>query len=105
MSVYQVTKLPCLSLPFGASVLPYQLLNYLEKFERVYLWMDFDEIGQLNLNNFLKKIGEKKCYPIKEKTEEELKSLTNLDSVPRIKDANDVLKFRPDLIWNYIKDS
>lgn len=68
--------------------------------------MDFDEIGQLNISNFVKKIGESKCYPIREKSQEDLKILlqTNQD-VPIFKDANDVLKFNPKLILEYIKDA
>lgn len=33
MSVYQVTKLPSVSLPFGASNFPFQLINYLSSYE------------------------------------------------------------------------
>jgi twinkle protein len=52
MSVYQVMKLPTLSLPFGASNFPYQLLDILKDYEKVYLWMDFDQMGQMNVENF-----------------------------------------------------
>ena len=42
--------------------------------------MDFDEMGQINLQNFCDKIGKNKVYPIKQ-----------VKSNFEIKDANDVL--------------
>lgn len=38
--------------------------------------MDFDDIGQLNLSNFVKKVGESKSYPVKELNSEEISKLT-----------------------------
>ena len=76
MSVYQATKLPVLSLPFGASNFPYQLLDILKDYEKVYLWMDFDQMGQMNVENFASKIGSSKTIIIREKSKEEIQKLT-----------------------------
>jgi twinkle protein len=45
MAVYQATHIPAISLPNGASNLPVQLIKLLEGLDRIYLWMDSDEIG------------------------------------------------------------
>lgn len=59
----------------------------------------------MNLTSFVKKVGESKSYPVKEKSHEELSELLETDNYPQIKDANDLLKYKPDLIWAYLKAS
>lgn len=86
MAVYQATKMPSVSLPNGASHLPVQLLELIEKFERVYLWMDNDEIGLQNVENFSNKIGVKRTY------------LVRPDPELGIKDANDALRQGSDVV-------
>ncbi len=103
MSVYQVTKLPVLSLPYGATNFPLKILDYIKDYERVYLWMDFDEMGQINLENFSNKIGKSRTYIVQAIQPNDIRLLTNKDEIPNIKDANDVLKFHPPLIWEYLK--
>jgi hypothetical protein len=39
--------MPCVSLPNGASSLPPKVLPLLERFDRIYLWMDDDVAGQV----------------------------------------------------------
>lgn len=39
--------MPAISLPNGAGSLPPQVLPLLERFERIYLWMDDDVPGQV----------------------------------------------------------
>lgn len=46
MAVYQETSMPAVSLPNGAHNLPVSLLPFFERFERIYLWMDADEVGR-----------------------------------------------------------
>ena len=65
MAVNQVTNLPAVSLPNGASNLPNQLIPMLEKFDRIYLWMDNDEAGQINLQNFATKLGLSRTYIVR----------------------------------------
>jgi len=47
MAVHQMTGLPAVSLPNGAGSLPIEILPRLEKFKKIYLWMDDD--GKLYL--------------------------------------------------------
>jgi len=42
MSVYQATGRVAVSLPNGASSLPLEICEKLERFKRIYLWMDDD---------------------------------------------------------------
>jgi twinkle protein len=56
MAVHQETGLPCVSLPNGANSLPISLLKFFERFERIYLWLDADEVGQNAVEKFSKVI-------------------------------------------------
>ena len=47
MAAYMGTGLPAVSLPNGASSLPIDVLPLLERFDRIYLWMDNDAPGQV----------------------------------------------------------
>ena len=47
MAVFQATGMPAVSLPNGAGSLPIDVLPLLERFERIYLWMDNDAAGQV----------------------------------------------------------
>lgn len=64
MAVHEATGLPAASLPNGASSLPTQLVTYIERAERVYLWMDNDEVGQINIPTFVSKLGAKRTYVV-----------------------------------------
>lgn len=57
MAVYQETGMPAVSLPNGANNLPVQFLPYFERFERIYLWMDADEVGRASAEKFAKVIN------------------------------------------------
>ena len=76
MAVYQGTGLGAVSLPNGARSLPPVLLSLLERFERVFLWMDDDEAGKEGAEAFVKKLGVERCFIVKSK----------------YKDANDSLR-------------
>ncbi len=62
MAVWQCTGLPAISLPNGARSLPVELLPKLERFERIYLWMDDDAAGQEGAEAFARKLGIGRCY-------------------------------------------
>ncbi|KAL3922897.1 MAG: hypothetical protein SGILL_001960 [Bacillariaceae sp.] len=57
MAVSQGTGLPAISLPNGCRSLPVQVLPLLERFEKIYLWMDNDGPGQEGAEKFAKKLG------------------------------------------------
>lgn len=64
MAVYEKLKIPALSLPNGCRHLPVQLLPLLEKFKRIYLWMDDDRPGQEGADLFGNKLGKSRCYVV-----------------------------------------
>lgn len=86
MSVFQATGRPAISLPNGASSLPLSLLVPLERFKRIYVWMDEDDPGQAGAQQFCKKLGLKRCLSVR--------GLGG--SGRRYKDANDALLEKAD---------
>lgn len=125
MSAYQATGIPAISLPYGASSFPPALLDYIESIHKVYLWMDFDDIGQLNVKTYADKIGPSKTFVVKElpveeiekilmgsdfmlkTTEEKMEIQVQIEKFKKngIKDANDALKISSTLITEYIKNA
>ncbi|KAL6068923.1 Twinkle protein, mitochondrial [Balamuthia mandrillaris] len=82
MAVHQATGMPAISLPNGAQSLPIELLPQLERFSKIYLWMDDDVPGQDGAHKFAQKLGLKRCYLVSTK-----------DGDPDgPKDANDALR-------------
>jgi hypothetical protein len=62
MAVSQATGKPAVSLPNGCRSLPLQVLPLLERFEKIYLWMDSDAPGQEGAEKFAKKLGLNRSY-------------------------------------------
>lgn len=85
MAVYQKTGIPTLSLPQGATNLSDNLLPYLSRFDKIVLWMDNDEAGNLNKSKIAEKIGLSRTYVVNH-------------NVPKMKDANDFLLHHPEMI-------
>eukprot|EP00347_Sterkiella_histriomuscorum_P022319 403330901 len=86
MAVYQETGIPAVSLPNGANHLPVQVLPFFERFERIYLWLDADEVGRNSAEKFAQKLGVKRTIIIDSRFEDE--------NGP--KDANDALRMKLD---------
>lgn len=87
MAVYQATKMPTVSLPNGCRSLPIEVLPLLERFEKIYLWMDDDVPGQEGAQKFAQKLGIERCWFVSTK-----------DGDPKgPKDANDALRAGKDL--------
>jgi twinkle protein len=57
MAAHQATGLPAISLPNGANSLPLELMPELERFKRIYLWMDDDTAGRAGAEKFAQKLG------------------------------------------------
>jgi twinkle protein len=91
MAVYQATGRPAISLPNGCRSLPVSALPLLERFDRVYLWMDNDGPGQEGAEAFAKKIGLERCYVVRP-TPQNCPETADLP-----KDANDALRTNCDL--------
>lgn len=62
MAVSQATGMPAVSLPNGCRSLPVEVLPLLERFEKIYLWMDNDGPGQEGAEKFAKKLGLNRSY-------------------------------------------
>jgi twinkle protein len=90
MAVWQATKLPAVSLPNGAGSLPLDVLPLLEKFDRIYLWLDNDAPGQAGAEKFARKLGLSRCYVVKPLKED-------LEKFGAVKDANDALRLGVDM--------
>lgn len=86
MAAHQATGMPAVSLPNGASSLPPALLPALERFRKIYLWMDDDMPGRDGAQQFSKKLGVRRCVVVR----------TNTPKKP-CKDANDALLMGLDL--------
>jgi twinkle protein len=87
MSVYQETGLPAISLPYGASSFPPEILPSLERFQRIIIWMDDDEPGQSGCEKLVQKLGIARCFIVRSRQ----------GDVMGPKDANDALKQGKDL--------
>ena len=86
MAVYQETGIPAVSLPNGANHLPIQFLPFFDKFERIYLWLDADEVGRNAAEKFALKLGSKRTLIID----------SRLKDPDGPKDANDALRMGKD---------
>lgn len=82
MAVHQATGLPAVSLPNGCQSLPPSVLPLLERFKKIYLWMDNDAAGQASVEKFASKLGVARCYIVRPPPELALS---------KVKDANDAL--------------
>ncbi|CAB9496960.1 Twinkle protein, mitochondrial [Seminavis robusta] len=71
MAVYQATGRPAVSLPNGCRSLPMEVLPMLERFEKIYLWMDHDGPGQEGAKQFAQKIGMQRCYIVQPLNDQE----------------------------------
>lgn len=92
MAVNQATGYQAISLPNGANHLPVQILPFLEKFTKIYLWMDADEIGQSNAKKFAEKLGINRTFIVN----------TRALDANGPKDANDALREDPDNLKRYL---
>lgn len=95
MAVHQATGMPAVSLPSGAASLPPSVLPLLERFDKVYLWMDDDAAGRANQEAFARKLGVGRTVIVRST------GCTSLDDssdhTGEAKDANDALLRRLDM--------
>jgi twinkle protein len=89
MAVYQATGRPAISLPNGARSLPVALLPALERFEKIYLWMDDDVPGQEGAQQFARKLGLQRCFIVRSAARPRLGAPSPSSVV--CKDANEAL--------------
>nr|CCA20483.1 twinkle protein putative [Albugo laibachii Nc14] len=90
MTVYQATGKPAVSLPNGCQSLPPSILPLLERFKKIYLWMDNDAQGQANVSKFTIKLGQSRCHIVR-------MASAALPKSCNIKDANEAYREKIDL--------
>ncbi|CAI2382656.1 unnamed protein product [Moneuplotes crassus] len=88
MAVHQATGMPAVSLPNGAHSLPPVILPWLEKYEKIYLWLDNDEAGQSAVEKFSQKLGKGRTLIVK----------APMNGDQSFKDANETLIGEGDLM-------
>lgn len=74
--------MPAVSLPNGANHFPLQFLPYFDRFTRIYLWLDADDVGRNAAEKFAQKLGSKRTVIID----------SRMQDPEGPKDANDALK-------------
>ena len=65
MSVRQATGAHAVSLPNGCRSLPLEVLPMLERFDRLYLWMDDDAPGRDGCERIAAKLGQGRCHIVR----------------------------------------
>ncbi|OZJ02810.1 hypothetical protein BZG36_04272 [Bifiguratus adelaidae] len=61
MSAYQMTGIPSISLPTPNYTFPEKLTPLLDRFSKIYVWMDDDVEGQTAADRIARKLGESRC--------------------------------------------
>ena len=82
-------------MPNGANHLPIQFLPFLDRFERIYLWLDADEVGRNAAEKFATKLGTKRTIIVDSRMGDETGP----------KDANDALRRGMDFREVFLKRS
>lgn len=96
--LHPLKGVPAISLPNGCNSLPPDLLPLLERFSKIYLWLDNDKSGQDAAEKFARKLGVGRCFIVRP-----IDSITSKSSsggggdkqavmVVAPKDANDALR-------------
>lgn len=88
-------SLPAVSLPNGCNSLPTELIPLLERFDKIYLWLDNDKSGQEAADKFVQKLGAARCVVVKPLE----------DAVNPPKDANDALRQDPALVPAMLREA
>jgi twinkle protein len=91
MSAYQATGIPSVSLPTSVYQLPQSVLPLLERFSKIYLWLDDDVDGQLAAETFAHKLGESRCLIVNTRMGDAQGPLNAHQALLQNKDLNDIL--------------
>ncbi|KAJ2328777.1 hypothetical protein GGH92_009807, partial [Coemansia sp. RSA 2673] len=67
VAAYQETGIPAVSLPKGPYQLPLDAMRALERFERVYVWLDDDHQGVAAAELITRKLGVDRCLIVRTK--------------------------------------
>ncbi|RCI00746.1 hypothetical protein CU098_004081 [Rhizopus stolonifer] len=105
MAAYQATQIPSVSIPSANYQLQESVLPLLDRFKRVYLWLDDDVEGQMAAERFARKIGDHKCFVINTRQGDKQGPLNAHDALMQHKDLKDILtkakEFKHDQIVDF----
>ncbi|KAI7862370.1 P-loop containing nucleoside triphosphate hydrolase protein [Spinellus fusiger] len=105
MAAYQATGLPSFSLPNSNYQLEQPTLSLLERFSKIYLWMDDDVNGRLAAERFAGKLGEARCEIVSSRNNTKSGSLTAHAALMAGEDIKPVLqkatRIRHEQIMNF----
>lgn len=62
---HSLRDIPAISLPNGCNSFPPELVRWLERFKKIYLWMDNDKPGQEAVEKFSVKLGRHRCWIVR----------------------------------------
>jgi twinkle protein len=91
MAAYQATGIPSVSIPTSNYQLQESVLPLLERFTRIYLWLDDDVDGQLAAERFAHKIGDSKCLLVSTRQGDKQGPLTAYDALKERKDLKKIV--------------
>ncbi|KAJ2962675.1 hypothetical protein NQZ79_g2253 [Umbelopsis isabellina] len=91
MAVFQATGLPGVALPTSVYQLPQTVLPLLERFSKIYLWLDDDVDGQLAAETFAHKLGESRCSIVNTRMGDAQGPLNAHQALLQQKDLNHIL--------------
>lgn len=92
MAAYQATGIPAVSIPTSNYQLQESVLPLLERFTRIYLWLDDDVDGQLAAERFAHKIGDSKCLLVNTRLGEKEGPLNAHDALKENKDLKQIIR-------------
>lgn len=105
MAVYEATGKPAVSVPNGCRSLPIQVISLLEKFEKIYLWMDDDVSGQEGVDIFTKKLGLARCYICHSSVKDANEALLNKIDINQVLNQAAPLQHEQIVTYTSLKDS
>ncbi|KAI7897003.1 mitochondrial helicase twinkle [Mucor mucedo] len=86
MAAYQATGIPSVAIPTSNYQLQESVLPLLQRFTRVYIWMDDDMDGQLASERFAHKIGDSKCLIVNTRLGDKMGPINAYDALQAKKD-------------------
>lgn len=86
MAAYQATGIPAVSMPTSNYQLQESILPLLQRFTRIYIWLDDDVDGQLAAERFAHKIGDSKCLLVNTRLGDKKGPLNAYDALQENKD-------------------
>lgn len=73
-----LAAVPAVSLPNGCNSLPPELVQLLEPFDRIFLWLDNDQSGQSSCEKFVDALGARRCLIVRPPAGDKVR-LTSVD--------------------------